>query len=304
MSENDVPRYDGDTVLVTGALGVVGSWVVDRLADHTHVVGLDFERPSGTRANADFRDVDLTEQGPTWETIQEVAPEKVVHVAAIADPQDNPDTRVFVNNTQSTYNVFQAAGRAGTDVVWTSSQVVYGALFAQSGWTPDYLPIDERHECRPEDVYGLSKLCCEDIARTTARQHGVAVTTIRPATVFTPDKSRARPHTDAADLSAEPRAGDLGAYVDVRDLATLVEAALADPPAGHETVLCASDENYLGESTTDLVEAVCGEVPAECDLHGRESPLSNTRARELFDWEPRYAWGTTRPEPIAGPNWL
>lgn len=49
---------DGDadgTVLVTGAVGGVGSGVVDRLAEHTHVVGLDVERPAGTRADAGFR---------------------------------------------------------------------------------------------------------------------------------------------------------------------------------------------------------------------------------------------------------
>lgn len=49
---------DGDadgTILVTGAVGGVGSGVVDRLAEHTHVVGLDVERPAGTRADAGFR---------------------------------------------------------------------------------------------------------------------------------------------------------------------------------------------------------------------------------------------------------
>jgi len=297
MSHND------ETILVTGALGGVGSWVVDRLADHGHVVGIDRQRPGGTRANVDFRTVDLTEQGPTWETVQEVDPASVVHLAAVSDPLDTPGTQVFENNVQSTYNVFQAAGRAGADVVWTSSQAVYGALFARSEWTPDYLPIDEAHDCRPEDAYGLSKVCSEEIAQTAARRHGISVTTIRPATVFTPDKSRARPHQDATDLSEDAQARNLGAYVDVRDLAGLVGAALADPPAGHETVLCVADENYLGRPTLDLVRAVCDQVPADCDLDGQESPLSNAKARRLFDWEPEHAWGRDE-EAADAPAWL
>lgn len=291
-------------MLVTGALGDVGSWVVDRLADRTHVVGVDLERPSGTRANAEFRAVDLTEQGPTWETVDEVDPDAVVHLAAISDPLDNPGTRVFENNVRSTYNVLGAAGRHGTDVVWTSSQAVYGALFARSEWTPDYLPIDEAHDCRPEDAYGLSKRCCEETARTIARRYGISVTTIRPASVFAPDKSRARPPRDAADLSSDARAGNLGAYVDVRDLARLVDAALAAPPDGHETVICAADENYLGRDTAELVRALCGGLPAECDLEGRASALSNAKARRLFDWAPVHEWGADAPDPVAGPAWV
>ena len=304
MSDDDTPTYEDGTVLLTGALGDVGSRVVDRLAEHTHVVGVDLEQPRGTRANADFRAVDLTEQGPTWETIGEVDPAKVVHLAAISDPLDNPGTRVFENNVRSTYNVFRAAGQQGTDVVWTSSQAVYGALFARSEWTPEYLPIDEAHDCRPEDAYGLSKVCCEETAGTIARRHGVSVTTIRPASVFAPDKSRVRPPRDASDLSTDPRAGNLGAYVDVRDVARLVEAALVDPPDGHETVLCVADENYLGRETAELVRAICGDLPEDCVLEGRASAFSNAKARRLFGWEPTHEWGTGDPDPVSGPTWV
>lgn len=304
MAASEGPAYADGTVLVTGALGDVGSWVVDRLADHTQVVGIDTERPSGTRANAEFRALDLTDQGATWETVDEVAPAKVVHLAAISDPKEHPGTRVFRNNVDSTYNVLRAAGRQEIDVVWTSSQAVYGALFDRAEWTPGYLPIDEDHECRPADDYGLSKECCESVAAAVARRYDLSVTTIRPATVFTPDKARARPHGDGGDLREDPRVGDLGAYVDVRDLASLIEAALADPPLGHETVCCVADENYLGEDTVEIVEAICGELPERCALEGKASALSNAKARERFDWEPRHAWGADGPEPVEAPAWV
>lgn len=304
MSMGTDAAYDGGTVLVTGALGDVGSWVVDSLADHTHVVGVDVERPSGTRANADFRTVDLTDQGPTWETVQEVEPAKVVHLAAIADPMENPGTRVFENNAQSTYNVLQAAGQSEIDIVWTSSQAAYGALFAKTEWTPDYLPIDEAHDRRPEDAYGLSKVCSEEVARTVARRHEVSVTTVRPATVFSPDKSRARPHGETTDLSTDARAGDLGSYVDVRDVARLIQDALVDPPDAYEEVLCVADENYLGRPTVEIVESICDGLPDECQLEGRESALSNAKARRLFGWEPRHAWGATESNAVDGPTWV
>lgn len=305
MVETRTPEFDHDvgTALVTGAIGGVGSWVVDRLADRgVDVVGVDLDRPPGTRANAEFRAVDLTEQGGTWETIHEVGPDAIVHLAAIADPLDNPGTRVFENNVTSTYNVLTAAGRTGTDVVWTSSQAVYGALLADSAWTPDYLPMDERHERRPEDPYGVSKVCSEEVARSVARRYGASVTTVRPATIFAPDMSRPRPARDGSDLSADETGGDFGSYVDVRDVARMVEAALASDHGGHEAFHCVADENYLGRPTREIVEAVCGSLPAECALEGRAAVLSNAKAADLLDWTPAYTW-QDGPDG-GGPTWL
>jgi len=298
-------EYEVDTALVTGALGNVGPWVVDRLADRgTRVVGIDHDRPGGTRANAEFWAVDLTDHGPTWEAIEAIDPDAVVHLAAIADPVYNPGSRVFTNNTASTYNVLTAAGQAGIDVVWTSSQAVYGALFAESPWTPDYLPIDEDHDRRPEDVYGLSKVCSEEIARTVARRHGVSVTTIRPATVFGPDRTPARPTEENVDLGSDMAGGDFGSYVDVRDLVGMIEAALATDHDGHEPVNCVADENYLGRPTAEIVAAICGGLPGSCDIEGGEAALSNARAADLLDWTPQY------PDPIGDeatasePTWV
>ncbi|WP_436347035.1 NAD-dependent epimerase/dehydratase family protein [Natronorubrum sp. FCH18a] len=307
MTELSTPEFahDADTALVTGATGDVGSWVVDRLADGgTHVVGIDRDRPEGVRANADFRAVDLTDQAATWETIHEVDPDAIVHLAAISSPQENPATRVFRNNVSSTYNVFQAAGRTGTDVVWSSSQAAYGALFAAGAWTPDYLPIDEDHERRPEDPYGLSKVCGEEIARSIARQYGISVTTIRPATIFSPERARARPNEDGTDLSAEEPSGNFGSYVDVRDVARMVEAALAADHGGHEAFHCVADENYLGRPTAELLETVGGGLPDETALEGKQSALSNAKAADVLDWTPAHSWHEQDDGDVSGPTWL
>jgi nucleoside-diphosphate-sugar epimerase len=298
-------EYDAETVLVTGALGNVGPWVVDRLADDgTRVVGVDFDRPAGTRANAEFWGLDLTDQGRTGEMIQTVDPDAVVHLAAISDPMYTPGRQVLENNAMSTYDVLAAAGRAGIDAVWTSSQAVYGQLFAESAWAPDYLPIDERHERRPEDAYGLSKVCSEEIARTVARRHGTSVTTIRAATIFGPDRSRARPSQENVDLGTEMTGGNFGSYVDVRDVARMVEAALASGHGGHEAVHCVADENYLGHPTAEIVEAICGDLPEKCDLEGKQAALSNAKAADLLGWTPAYPRTTQGADPPSEPTWL
>ncbi|QSX01058.1 NAD-dependent epimerase/dehydratase family protein [Haloterrigena alkaliphila] len=297
-------EFDAETVIVTGATGDVGSWVVDRLADRgVDVVGVDVDRPEGVRANATFRAVDLTEGVDTWETIHEVDPDAVVHFAALSDPLENPSTRLFENNVTSAYNVLQAAGREGIDVVWSSSQATYGALFAESAWTPDYLPIDEAHERRPEDAYGLSKVCGEEIAKAIARRYGISIATIRPATIFSPTKERARPPEDGSDLASEEPSGNFASSVDVRDVARMVEAALAADLEGHEAFLCVADENYLGRPTAEIVEAVCGDLPEDSSLEGKESALSNAKAAELLGWTPEYTVHE-REGDVSAPTWL
>ena len=294
-----------ETALVTGAIGNVGSWVVDHLADRgVRVVGVDLDRPAGSRMYARFRDVDLRNQAETWETLQEVDPDVIIHLAALSDPVNTPGTRVFSNNVTATYNVLVAAGRAGTDVVWTSSQAAYGALFSGGQWTPDYLPIDEVHPLRPTDPYGTSKACGERIAAMAARRYDIAVTTIRPATIITPERSRARPTEDGVDLREDDTSGDFGSYVDVRDVARLIEAVIRTDHDGHEIVHCVADENYLGEPTAEIVDAVCGTLPAECDLDGLEAAYSNAKAERLFDWTPAHEVPEHDLETLERPDWL
>ncbi|WP_207590941.1 NAD-dependent epimerase/dehydratase family protein [Halomontanus rarus] len=298
-------EYDVETAVVTGATGGVGCWVVDRLADRgVRVVGIDVDRPSGTRPNAEFRAVDLTDHGETWETIHEVDPDAVIHFAAISGTLDDPGTRIFENNVMSTYNTLVAAGRAGAEIVWTSSQGVYGTLFADEPWLPDYLPIDEAHEFRPEDPYGTSKVCGEEVAKMVARRYGVPVTSLRPSTIYAPGHYRTRPQRENFDLSTDELSGNFWSYVDVRDVVRMVEAALAAEYDGHDAFLCVADENYLGENTAEIIEATAGELPDPCDLEGHEAALSNAKAEEVLGWEPVHAWYDAEETETSRPRWL
>ena len=293
------------TIVITGATGDAGSWVLDHLADAGHrVVGVDRERPAGDRPNAEFRAVDLTDQGEAWEVVHEADPDVVVHLAALPNPLDDPGTRVFENNTMGTYNTLVAAGRADATIVWTSSQSVYGALYARETWLPDYLPMDEDHERRPEDAYGASKVCGEEIAATVSRRYGVPVTSIRPATIGYPGGEVTRGERKDFDLENAELSGDFWSYVDVRDLARLIELAIEPPYDGHETFLAAADENYLGHPTAEVIEAAAGRLPERCDLEGKQAALSNAKAEELLGWRPERAWHEAEDETAASPDWL
>ncbi|EMA36853.1 NAD-dependent epimerase/dehydratase family protein [Halobiforma nitratireducens] len=292
-------------VVVTGATGGVGSWLVDHFADDGHeVLGLDLERPPGEHENATFLATNLTDQGQTWDAILAHDPDAVVHFAAVPRPGIEPDARTFLTNVESTYHVLEAAGRAGANVVWASSESIYGSVFADEPWLPEYFPVDEAHSRRPADPYATSKLVGEEIAAMAARKHGISVTSIRPSWVTYPGEKRTARAREAFDpATAEPN-GNFWTYVDVRDVVSIVAAALENAPDGHETYLAAAAENFLDRPTAATIETVFGDLPAECDLEGDESAFSTAKARSDLGWEPTHSWREAETEPLEGPAFL
>ncbi|MFC4359696.1 NAD-dependent epimerase/dehydratase family protein [Halobium salinum] len=316
---------DRPTALVTGGLGRSGRWIADRLAGDYDVVCVDRNQPGfevPERPHVDFRAVDLTDRGATFDLVGDLDPDAVVHWAAIPSPTRHAGGEVFETNTLATYNVLVAAGRAGARVVQASSESAYGFPFAEETPLPDFLPVTESHPCRPEDPYGLSKVVGEETAESVVRRYGVPVVSVRPSWIQYPGEyaCRSLPSVEAvtatdssADLDREALAAGAGncwSYVDVRDVADLVAAALDAPPeddageATHEAVHAAAADTYLGVPTAEAVEAYFGRLPEDCTLEGEASALSTAKAAALFDWSPAHVWREAADESVLEPSLL
>lgn len=280
-----------ETAVVTGGLGRAGRWVVDAFAERGYeTVCVDLDHPGweiSPRENVDFRAADLADAAEAFDLFADLDPDAVAHLAALPAPERHAGNRVFATNTESTYNVLTAAGRAGARIAWASSESAYGFPFAREKTLPDELPITEDHELRPEDPYGLSKVVGEETAARTARRYDVPVVSVRPSWVQHPGDYNCTGNRD--DLAAG--AGNFWSYVDARDLASLFVAAVEpDAVTGHEAVNGVAAENYVGRPTADVVEEFFGELPADCALEGEQSALSPAKARRLLDWEPEHTW--------------
>jgi nucleoside-diphosphate-sugar epimerase len=287
------------TVLVTGGLGKSGRWIVDRLADDHEVHCVDVDHPGFKpvpRKGIDFAAADLTDVGEVFDLLTDVQPDTVVHWAAIPAPERHPGGHVFHNNVAAAYNVLDAAGRVGADVVNASSEASYGMAFAEETPLPAELPITVTHPQEPEDPYGTGKVVTEEVAEMVVRRDGVSVTSVRPSWIQYPGEYVCLDSDSLAD-----GAGNCWSYVDVRDVVSLVVAAVDDPPAGHEPVHAAAANNYLGRPTLEAVESHFGELPPEADLSGEASALSTDRARTLFDWEPTHDWREAAAESVPEP---
>jgi len=151
-------------ILVTGGIGKVGQWVVRELLDGAaHDVTVLDRVPGPERGTIKYLVGDVQDLGQVMEAM--VGADAVMHLAAIHNPNIATATVIYQTNVVGTFNVHHAAFRLGVKrVVSASSNAIVGWSYGER-FVPDYLPIDEDHPLRPEDVYGLSKEIGETIAR-------------------------------------------------------------------------------------------------------------------------------------------
>jgi nucleoside-diphosphate-sugar epimerase len=171
-----------EAVLVTGARGFIGAWVVKvLLADNRPVVALDADldrarlaavlEDDDTTGLSEIRG-DVTDLASLSEVIDRERVASVIHLAALQIPAcaANPSRGALVNVVGTT-NVLVAARDAGL-----SKPVVYASSVAALG-------VDTP-ESPPMTIYGVFKRANESTAALMWRDEEVASIGIRPHTVY------------------------------------------------------------------------------------------------------------------------
>jgi GDP-4-dehydro-6-deoxy-D-mannose reductase len=225
-------------VLVTGASGFAGRWLVRELAAGGH----DVVAAEG-RA-----DLDVTDAPAVSALVAGAGADAVAHLAGVAfagDARRDPERAIAVN-AGGTRNVVEAVAAAGgpVPVLVVSSAEVYG--------TPDPgdLPLSEDAPLAATQPYGRSKIAAERAAREGASNARVRLVIARPFNhtgpgqrpdFVVPALSR-RIAAAAASGASSIGAGNVGVRRDIGDVRDVVRAyrllleaaaadpALADPP--------------------------------------------------------------------------
>ncbi|HEY5247964.1 MAG TPA: NAD(P)-dependent oxidoreductase, partial [Dermatophilaceae bacterium] len=276
--------------------GKLGRTVVAVLAQAGHeVVTLDAAGPRGPG----FVRVDLTNYGETVDAIfgendSSAGPEQatqaafdaVVHLAAIPAPGLRSDVATFHNNMLSTFNVFQAARRAGIrNIVYASSETVLGLPFDVP---PPYIPVDEEYAARPESMYSLVKHLEEQLAIELVRWDPMLkIIALRFSNVMDPEDYAAFP---AFDADATLRRWNLWGYIDGRDGAQAVLKALELDATGFDRFIIAAADTVMSRSNAELVAEVFPDVPVIGDLGDHDTLLSIDKARRVLGYAPEHTW--------------
>ncbi|WP_426988035.1 NAD-dependent epimerase/dehydratase family protein [Pseudarthrobacter sp. Y6] len=277
-------------IAVTGGSGKLGRHVVRRLTDDGHQV-LNLDR-AGDRSPG-LAIVDLRNYGQVLDVFLGLDDrhdgfDAIVHLGAIPAPGIIPDAATFENNMLSTYNVFQAARRAGIKkVVYASSETVLGLPFDVD---PPYIPVDEEYPARPESTYSLVKHLEEQMAiQLTRWDPELSITGLRFSNVMDPEDYERFPSFDA---DATLRKWNLWAYIDGRDGGQAVARALENGQPGFEAFIIANADTVMTRSSASLAAEVFPNVTVTKELGEHETMLSIDKARRLLGFEPEHTWRT------------
>jgi len=182
--ENDLT---GETILVTGGAGFIGSHIVNTYVAAGHRVVVVDNLRTGKRENihpeARFYHADICDQGALGRIFADERPDTVCHHAALADVRASlADPVAYTQvNVVGTLNLLQAARAQGgvKRFVFASTG---GAVYGE----PATLPASEECPPRPLDPYGASKLSCEHFIDTYRHNHGLDFTILRYSNVYGP----------------------------------------------------------------------------------------------------------------------
>ncbi len=225
-------------VLITGAEGLIGSVLRERLADRYELRALTWRAVEGLASHVgDIADLDAIR--PAFAGV-----DAVIQLAGHAT-MDATWEQALHSNIIGVRNVFEAAAEAGVErVVFASSNHAVGR-FENDGMPEIYRPgqtafplVDHRVPWRPDSLYGVSKSFGEAIGRYYAEVRGLTVLSLRIGSV-TPGDDPAAPITPQSafwlDLTdEEKRWRQAATWLSHRDTAQLVGRCLdAELPRGH-----------------------------------------------------------------------
>jgi UDP-glucuronate 4-epimerase len=255
--EGNPAAMPADTVLITGASGMLGSGIATRLrAEGVPVVATD-----RTPAGSDVVACDVTDAATIERLVEDHGVTSIVHCGAFSGPmvaRDQPRSIVEVN-IGGTANLLEIARRRRMRrMVFCSSLTVYGS-------TADG-PVPETTATAPTSVYGASKVAGEALVRAYAAQHGLDGVALRIGTVYGPGRRTAcfvRSILENAERR-EPTTVPFGRdfprqYLYVEDAIDALYRAWSVPSVGHRVLnVTGPDHLSAGEVAGTAARVVPG----------------------------------------------
>lgn len=294
-------RTSTSTVLVTGGLGYIGSYVVPELLSRgwrVRVLDNHYRSDPGTAKRiAAMEGVEVIEGDVRYPaSLSSVMPgvEAVVHLAAvclnksIVDPTESLDANLI-----GTQNVIDSAIRHGVRrLVYASSASVYG--------NPTSLPMKETDAPAPLTPYCIAKLSGEHLLRFHAERSGLSWLALRLFNVYGPGQQTDAYYTSVVLtflrrlVKGEPpvidgRGEQSMDFIYVADIARAFGLAL-DSSASGEVLNVGSGQSTTVKELADQLIALLG-LQVQPSFRPREVLVTQRQAsieriREVLGWEP------------------
>jgi len=300
-------KLQGKKVLVTGAGGFIGSYLVEKLVNtgaHVKTLvrynsrndwGLIELLPPEIKENIEIIAGDLRDPETVREAVSEIA--IVFHLAAlIAIPYSYQHPREYVEtNIIGTLNVLNAAKDYEIEkIIHTSTSEVYGSA--------KYVPIDEEHPLQGQSPYSATKIGADALAESFYRSYNLPVATIRPFNIYGPKQSaRAVIPTIISQVLTQNRLR-LGSLHPTRDytyvsdtIEGFIKVAESPNSIGEIINIGSNFEVSIGDIANKVLNILNKDIMIETDeqrVRPEQSEVqrlwcNNNKAKNLIGWEPR-----------------
>ena len=282
-------------VLVTGAAGFIGSYVVQELLDHQYsVVALDnLSKGNKSRVSLDatFYEADITSEEIGY-IFQLEQPDFVIHLAAqssVLESMKKPKEDCQAN-VLGTLNILRFSNQfIVKKFILASSAAVYG--------NPTSLPIKEDSKLAPLSFYALSKISAENYVHLYEKMFGLKSCILRFSNVYGPNQESGViasllnriSRREAPIINNGSQTRD---FIYVKDVASACLTALVSHETGVFQISSGKERTInelfklISHFTNIEIEPLIKELDA---AEIKRSVLSNEKAVNLLHWEPNYS---------------
>jgi GDP-4-dehydro-6-deoxy-D-mannose reductase len=302
-------------VLVSGAAGFTGSWMMQFLSEQTGVELIGLVRKttplSGSIQRHSILVSDLLDQNHLLPAVAGICPDAIIHLGGLM--QGSLEAMLKVNIT-GTKNIIDAGYNANPDcrILVISSSAVYGYQ--------GNIPIAETTSLQPRSEYGISKMAQDAYALMRHELNDVLVSVARPFNLAGPNQSEfficgkivrqileiEQKKKSALELKEITSSRDL---IDVRDVVRGYWALISHPTFSQN---CAGKAFNIGSGNTypiskiiELIEEITGRhykvnlpiKPIYVAIPSQKS--DNMRIRSLTGWRPQIQLKDTLQDMLA-----
>lgn len=295
-------------VLVTGGSGRIGRRLVPELVKRGYEVSIfDLVKPESMH-KYEFIMGDIGD----LESLQKAAKgiDVIIHLAAI--PYDLPEQykKLWDINVAGTFHVLEAAAKnLVKKVVFASSVCVGGYGFWRTPVDVIYFPIDEKHTCKPQDMYGLSKLIGEQLCYIYSKRFGISTVCLRLASVMTtaPEGGPSKDWLESFKRNVEPYIRKpescidkpekdwVWEYVRVEDAVQAFILALEKAGVEHEVYNIGAADTPTELDSLELVRLYYPKVRFISNETGflvnkKKALFDISKAQKELGYEPKFSW--------------